>query len=131
MGSSNLLFGALVITLLGVCGLLLILLRLSRRVSASEVVVTPDKNEVVATILRVLSTEKLDRHELKIDLLLDVKPPDAASYQLETAWVIRVGRIVQMQLGQTFPVKVEDGAVRPIMAWAKTWREGYAPSPQD
>lgn len=130
---NRLLFLALSITLVSIGGLFLILRRLSRRESPAvpETAPTPAPTNR-AVILRVLSTEKIDRHELRINLWLEVQPLDADFYETEASWIIRVGRIVGMGPGESFPIEItENGAVKPLMDWAKLWREGYAPPPRD
>ncbi len=128
---NRLLMSAFVITLVFIGGLFMILARLGKRGPVPPPEPEPESNSK-ATIQRVLSTEKLDRHELRINLLLEVQPLKAASYESEVSWVIRVGRIVGMQPGQSFPVEIaENGAVSPLLSWAKLWREGYTPPPRD
>lgn len=131
---NRLLFFALLITLLLAGGLFIIMARLARRTPRPEPdeLPRPEPKTPQATILRVASTEKIDRHELKINLLLEVNLPNAAAYESQAAWIIRVGRIVGMQPGRSFPVKIgEDDAVIPLMDWAKLWHEGYIPPPRD
>ena len=126
---NRLLLAAFVITLVFIGGLFLILARLGKR---GPVPLPEPESNSKATIQRVLSTEKLDRHELRINLLLEVQPLNAIPYESEVSWIIRVGRIVGMQPGQSFPVEIaENGAVSPLLSWAKLWREGYTPPPRD
>ena len=113
-------------------GVLLIMLVLWRR-SAKP----PEPPPVIAeplgtqaTIRRVLGTQKLDRHEMVIKLLLEVRPPDAPAYEAEAAWVIRVGRIARIQLEQTVKVNANPTnpqQIFPAEDWAKMWHEGYLP----
>lgn len=128
---NRLLLSAFIITLVFISGLFLILARLAKREPEPLPEPAPEPKST-ATIRRVLSTEKLDRHELRINLLIEVQPLSAASYESEVSWIIRVGRIVGMQPGQSFPVEIaENGTVSPLLSWAKLWREGYAPPPRD
>ena len=83
-----------------------------------------------AIIRRVLGTQKLDRHEMVIKLLLEVRPPNTPAYEAEAAWVIRVGRIARIQLEQTVKVAPDPTNPRQIFPaedWAKMWHEGYLP----
>lgn len=128
---NRLLMSAFVITLVFISGLFLILARLGKREPEPLPEPAPEPKNT-ATIRRVLSTEKLDRHELRINLLLEVQPLNAVSYESQASWIIRVRRIVGMRPGQSFPVEIaENGAVSPLLSWAKLWHEGYVPPPRD
>lgn len=84
-----------------------------------------------AVIQRVEKVEKLDRHELKVTLQIEVQPLDAPAYQTETVWVIRTGRIAALHLGLRVPISLDGATVRPAVNWAKLWHAGYTPPARD
>jgi hypothetical protein len=82
-----------------------------------------------ASILSVRNSAAVGVSDVKVDISLQVKPPDGASYQAITTWLVELAALSQLQPGQTLQVKIDRNDSRliyPVSEWAKFWLSDMA-----
>lgn len=77
-----------------------------------------------ARILRANNSQTIGRESVKVDLLLEVMPPNSSSYQVSTTWLVDLSSLSQIQQGQTIQIKIDakdSQQIYPSMEWAQVW----------
>lgn len=75
-----------------------------------------------AIILTVNKGGIVGRDSVKVDLTLEVMPPNAASYQTSIAWLVDLASLSQIQQGQLIQVKIDSKDAQQIYPggdWAR------------
>lgn len=77
-----------------------------------------------ARILRANNSQTIGRESVKVDLLLEVMPPNSASYQVSTTWLVDLSSLSQVQQGQMIQIKIDAKdaqQIYPSAEWAQVW----------
>lgn len=77
-----------------------------------------------AKILTISKGEIVGRESVKVDLTLEVMPPNAASYQTSIVWLVDLASLSQIQQGQLIQVKIDSKdaqQIYPCADWARVW----------
>lgn len=80
-----------------------------------------------ARILRANNSQTIGRESVKVDLLLEVMPPNSASYQVSATWLVDLSSLSQVQQGQMIQIKIDSKdsqQIYPGAEWAQVWLWG-------